>query len=328
MYRDHEYFLSEYEIQYMAILKDIYENGYADGVNERTGIATKRLPAQVIRVDVSKEFPILKSKQVYWKTANKEIDWIWKAMSNNINDLGAHIWDEWADKNGSIGKAYGYQMRRPVITMINGEVRYYPDQPHYVRDYLKEFPNGRQATATLLNPTEMKDMGLVPCVHTSNWNLDGGRLNCVLDQRSGDFPVGVPFNTTQYAMLMIQMANDLGVEPGILLHTIADAHIYDRQMEGVKIQLERYKEMQSFMNTGYNNMVIKTSHELTSMNDEERQHFRKMHITMQYVPTYCIDYGENHSMDMFAVTADQCKVCGYGKEYGNLGYIDFGDIAV
>ena len=99
MYNYHEYFLSEYEKQYMTILKDIYENGYEDGVNERTGIATKRLPAQVIRVDVGKEFPILKSKRVYWKTANKEIDWIWKSMSNNINDLKAHIWDEWADKN-------------------------------------------------------------------------------------------------------------------------------------------------------------------------------------------------------------------------------------
>ena len=323
MYLDHEYFLSEYERQYMAILKDIYENGYEDGVNERTGIATKRLPAQVIRVDVGKEFPILKSKQVYWKTANKEIDWIWKAMSNNINDLKAHIWDEWADKNGSIGKAYGYQMLRPVVTKINGEVRYYSDQPHYVRDYLKEFPNGRQATATLLNPTEMKDMGLVPCVHTSNWNLDGGRLNCVLDQRSGDFPVGVPFNTTQYAMLMIQMANDLGVEPGILLHTIADAHIYDRQMEGVKIQLARWEEMLKAMEIGYDGM-IKAAEHITG-DTKSRRDAEKMNDVLLYIPSYVII---SEDTDMFKITADMCEVRGYGKEDGNLGYIDFGDIAV
>lgn len=323
MYCDHKYFISEYEKQYMAILKDIYENGYEDGVNERTGIATKRLPAQVIRVDVGKEFPILKSKQVYWKTANREIDWIWKAMSNNINDLKAHIWDEWADKNGSIGKAYGYQMRRPVVTKINGEVRYYPDQPHYVRDYLKEFPNGRQATATLLNPTEMKDMGLVPCVHTSNWNLDGGRLNCVLDQRSGDFPVGVPFNTTQYAMLMIQMANDLGVEPGILLHTIADAHIYDRQMEGVKIQLDRWEKMLKAMEIGYDGMIRAAEH--ITGDPKPRRDAEKMNDVLLYIPSYVII---SEDTDMFKITADMCDVRGYGKEDGNLGYIDFGDIAV
>lgn len=330
MYLNNGYFISEYEKQYMAILENIYKNGYEDGVNERTGIVTKRLPAQVIRVDVGKEFPILKSKQVYWKTANREIDWIWKMMSNNINDLNAHIWDEWADENGSIGKAYGYQMRRPVVTRINGEVRYYPDQPHYIRDYLKEFPNGRQAVATLLDPTDMKDMGLIPCVHTSSWNLDGGRLNCILDQRSGDFPVGVPFNTTQYAMLMIQMANDLGVEPGILLHVIADAHIYDSQMKGVMIQLKRYKEMVSYMSTGCELMTKKIGMRpgLLGMTGEEEAQVRKMHHTMRCIPTYDIDYSENHLMDMFAVRADQCAVQGYGKTEGNLGYIDFGNIAV
>ena len=89
-------------------------------------------------------------------------------------------------------------------------------------------------------------MNLVPCCHTSTWNLDGGRLNCLLDQRSGDMPYGVPFNTTQYATLMCMIAKELGVKPGLLTHVIADAHIYDRQMKGVELQLLYYDLMKEY----------------------------------------------------------------------------------
>ena len=109
-----DYKISNYETQYMNALIDIYENGFEDGENERTGHNTKRLPGVVIRVDVGKEFPILKSKFVAEKTALREILWIWQKQSNNIHDLNASIWDEWADKNGSIGKAYGAQMKKPI----------------------------------------------------------------------------------------------------------------------------------------------------------------------------------------------------------------------
>lgn len=109
-----DYKISNYETQYMNALIDIYENGFEDGENEITGHNTKRLPGVVIRVDVGKEFPILKSKFVAGKTALREILWIWQKQSNNIHDLNASIWDEWADKNGSIGKAYGAQMKKPI----------------------------------------------------------------------------------------------------------------------------------------------------------------------------------------------------------------------
>lgn len=231
---------SDYEHQYMNALIKIYEEGYSDGTNERTGHKTKRLPGIVFRIDVEEQFPILKSKLVYWKSAVEEILWIMQKQSNSIKDLRPHIWDSWADSDGRINSCYGYQVNRPVIIMINGEQRYYPNQVAFVLDYLKEFPNGRQATITLLNPSEMYKMNLVPCCHTSTWNLDGGRLNCVLDQRSGDMPVGVPFNTTQYAALMVLFARHLGVKPGILTHVIADAHIYDNQMDLVKDQIEGY----------------------------------------------------------------------------------------
>ena len=103
-----KYFISNYEKQYIKALRKIFLKGFSDGVNERTKKETKRLPGVVIQVDVEEEFPILKSKQVFGITALREILWIWQQQSNNIRDLKAHIWDAWADKNGSIGKAYGY----------------------------------------------------------------------------------------------------------------------------------------------------------------------------------------------------------------------------
>lgn len=106
--------ITSYEKQYMDILMKIYHDGYEDGINKRTGLSTKRLPGQIISVDVEKEFPILKSKFVAGKTSLREILWIWQQMSNNIHDLKAKIWDEWADENGSIGKAYGAQIAKPV----------------------------------------------------------------------------------------------------------------------------------------------------------------------------------------------------------------------
>lgn len=241
-------FTDSYEDQYMSILKEIYENGFSDGTNERTGHETKRLPGVVMRIDLQKEFPILKSKFVAGKTALREIEWIWKQNSNNIHDLKAHIWDEWADESGSIGSAYGYQVGKPVkiyADPVHHDLyREYHTQAEFIIEYLKEFPQGRWGVVTLWNVSELSEMRLVPCCHTSTWNLDGGRLNCVLDQRSGDFPYGVPFNTTQYAELCMMLAKELDVEPGILTHVIADAHIYDNQMEGVKMQIQLYNLMQ------------------------------------------------------------------------------------
>lgn len=237
-------FISDYESQYISILRNIYENGYEDSINARTGVATKRLPNQIISVDLQKEFPILKSKQVYWKSAIEEILWIMRDQSNNINDLRPKIWDKWADEDGYIGKAYGYQVAKKIVTKqkLEGQLIpiYYDNQVTYVLETLRRDPSDRRCIITLWNVEDLAEMNLTPCCHTSTWNLVGGKLNCLLDQRSGDFPVGVPFNTTQYAALTHMFARDLGVEPGMLLHVISDAHVYASQMEGVKKQLEQF----------------------------------------------------------------------------------------
>lgn len=333
-------FLSDYEQQYIGGLRKIFKQGFEDGKNERTGITTKRLPGIVFQVDVEKEFPILKSKFVAGKTAQREIEWIWKQQSNNIKDLNAHIWDEWADENGSIGKAYGYQINKPVEVYLDivhktaESFRTYPSQAHYIIEYLKENPNGRWGVATLWNPAELSEMGLVPCCHTSTWNLDGGRLNCVLDQRSGDMPYGVPFNTTQYAELMIMIAKALStpekeVKPGILTHVIADAHIYANQMSGVDLQLRYYDVMEALYEdreedafeaarliTDFSTVFFPTVKETPD------EIIKKAKEALVSEPKFVINAAD--PTDFFSYTTDDCKI----ENYANMGKIDFGDVAV
>lgn len=332
--------LTNYEIQYMGILRNIYENGYEDGTNERTGISTKRLPCVTIRVDVEKEFPVLKTKKVFVNSAEHEIFWIWQQMSNNIHDLKPHIWDQWADKNGSIGKAYGYQLRNPVTINVGShdkpDYRQYPNQPTFILEYLREFPQGRWAKGTLWNPQELKDMHLCPCVHGTDWNLDGGRLNLVLTQRSGDMPYGVPFNTTQYAMLMHMFARDLGVKPGILCHVIADAHIYANQMEGVKQQLEMYeifKERElSFYDVTEDDMATtKMLKEYIERYKPSRSDNTKYTLSeMQEMINKCdnckpakFEIDENIT-SFWDMTVDNAKLV----DYYSMPKIDFGSVAV
>lgn len=331
--------ISNYEMQYITILKDIFEHGYEDGVNDRTGKSTKRLPGRIIQVDVEKEFPILKSKQVFARTAQREIEWIWKIPSNNINDLKANIWDAWADEDGSIGKAYGFQAAKPVeiyldpINKTPESFRHYDSQIEFIIEYLRECPTGRWGVITLWNVAELKEMNLVPCCHTSTWNLDGGRLNCVLDQRSGDMPYGVPFNTTQYAQLMHMVAKELGVKPGILTHVIADAHIYDNQMDGVRLQLSYFDLLEcweSFNDDALLESKVKImiaefkenpeSWWFTNGEVDANVIIARVKNCCESVPEFMIESDKS----FFEYFTDDCKVL----NYANMGKVDFGEIAV
>lgn len=308
-----------------------------DGKNERTGLSTKRLPGIVFQVDVEKEFPILKSKFVAAKTCQREIEWIWKKPSNNIKDLKAHIWDSWSDENGSIGKSYGYQAAKPISIYLDvvhktpESFRQYDNQIQFVLDYLTEVPNGRWGVITLWNIAELHEMNLIPCCHTSTWNLDGGRLNCILDQRSGDMPYGVPFNTTQYAILMIMMARHLGVKPGLLTHVIADAHIYENQMHGVELQLlyanlmhgyNMYSPEFNAVSNIYTTKIVELEKTYQGKTQSEPDEIMKrMYQAIDCKPIFKIN---TDSTDFFSYTADDCCV----EDYHHMGKIDFGDVAV
>lgn len=222
----------EYEKQYMTALKDIYENGF-EQLNERTGVVTKRVGTKIFQLDMAKETPLLISKKVGVKTAIKEILWIMQKQSNNINDLDAHIWDSWADEDGSIGKAYGFQVNKPVT--IGGKT--YDSQVHYVLESLSADSSNRRAIIDLWNVDDLADMNLVPCCFSSVWTVVDNKLHCTLTQRSADFILGVPFNTAQYGFLLLAFARHLGVEPGYLTHIMCDSHMYMYESH-----IECYKE--------------------------------------------------------------------------------------
>lgn len=188
----------------------------------------------VNRYDLSKGFPIMTLRRTYWKTAIKEILWIWQKKSNNIRDLDAHIWDEWADGNGSIGKAYGYQL---------GVKHRYPegemDQVDRVLYDLKHNPASRRIVTSLYNHADLHEMNLYPCAWSMTFDVSKGRLNAVLNQRSQDMLTANNWNVVQYAALVHMFAQVSGLEPGELVHVIANAHIYDRHVPLVEELLSR-----------------------------------------------------------------------------------------
>lgn len=188
----------------------------------------------VNRYDLREEFPLLTLRRTYWKTAVKELLWIWQKKSNNIHDLDARIWDQWADPDGSIGKAYGYQL---------GVKHHYRegdmDQVDRVLYDLKHNPASRRILTNIYNFQDLHEMNLYPCAYSMTFNVSGRVLNAILNQRSQDMLTANNWNVVQYAVLVHMFARASGLIPGELVHVIADAHIYDRHVPLVEKLLER-----------------------------------------------------------------------------------------
>lgn len=222
--------MSQYDQQYLGIVKRILEKGYYD--QNRTGIATYKLPHQVMQFDLSEEFPIVTTKKLAFKTCVKEILWIYQMQSNDVqklHDQNVHIWDEWMMEDGTIGTSYGY-----IIEKF--------DQMNQLLDQLKNNPQNRRMMVNLWQIPYLDTGALYPCCFLSMWDVTDGRLNCMLVQRSGDMGLGVPFNTTQYAVLTHLIAQATDLKPGLLTHVINNAHIYENQVEPLKLQLGRIDE--------------------------------------------------------------------------------------
>ncbi len=212
--------------------KDIIENGVWDtdlDVRPRwddgTPAHTVKKFGIVNRYNIAEEFPILTIRRTYWKSAIDELLWIWQAKSNNVNDLRARVWDAWADETGSIGKAYGYQL---------GVKHHYKegdmDQVDRVIYDLKHNPASRRIMTNIYNHADLSEMALYPCAYSMTFNVSGNKLNAILNQRSQDMLAANNWNVVQYAVLTCMMAQVAGLEPGELVHVIADAHIYDRHI--------------------------------------------------------------------------------------------------
>ena len=187
----------------------------------------------VNRYNLQEEFPILTLRRTYFKTCIDELLWIWQAKSNNIKDLRGHIWDQWADENGSIGKAYGYQL---------GVKHQYPegemDQVDRVIYDLKHNPASRRIMTNIYNFQDLHEMALYPCAYSMTFNVSGNTLNAILNQRSQDMLAANNWNVVQYAVLVHMMAQVAGLQAGELVHVIADAHIYDRHVPIIEKMLQ------------------------------------------------------------------------------------------
>ena len=188
----------------------------------------------VNRYDLKKEFPIMTLRRTYYRSCIDELLWIWQKKSNDVHELSSHIWDSWADENGSIGKAYGYQL---------GVKHRYPegefDQVDRVLFDLKHNPASRRILTNLYNFSDLHEMALYPCAYSMTFNVSGNTLNAILNQRSQDMLTANNWNVVQYAVLVHMLAQVSGLEAGELVHVIADCHIYDRHVPLVEQLLER-----------------------------------------------------------------------------------------
>lgn len=232
---------------FISMCKDIIENGTStEGEKVRpkwpdgSYAYTIKKFGVVNRYDLSKEFPAITLRRTALKSAFDEVLWIWQRKSNNIHDLKPHIWDEWADESGSIGKAYGYQM---------GVKHHYKegdmDQVDRILYDLKNNPFSRRILTNMYVHQDLSEMALYPCAYSMTFNVEQKKghdkltLNAVLNQRSQDVLAANNWNVCQYALLLMAFAQVSNMEAGELVHVIADAHIYDRHVPIIKELIER-----------------------------------------------------------------------------------------
>lgn len=225
---------------FIANMKDIMQNGVWDTNLEVRPRWSDGTPAHTVkkfcivnRYDLQKEFPILTIRRTAFRSCIDEILWIWQKKSNNIRDLHSHIWDQWADENGSIGKAYGYQLG-VKHKYREGEF----DQVDRVLYDLKHNPASRRILTNIYTFADLHEMNLYPCAYSMTFNVSGDTLNGILNQRSNDMLTANNWNVVQYAVLLMMFAQVSGLKAGELVHVIADAHIYDRHIPIVKEIIE------------------------------------------------------------------------------------------
>ena len=234
--------MSKADDLFVSMCQDIIEHGTTtEGQKVRprwedgTPAYTIKQFGVVNRYDLREEFPALTLRRTALKSAMDEVLWIYQRKSNNIHDLNSHIWDEWADADGSIGKAYGYQI---------AQKSHYPegdfDQMDRVLFDLEHTPYSRRIMTNTYVFADLSEMNLYPCAYSCTYNVtaepgdERPTLNLLLNQRSQDILAANNWNVCQYAILLMMVARHVGMVPGRLVHVIADAHIYDRHVDIVR----------------------------------------------------------------------------------------------
>jgi len=238
--------MSKADKLFVKNIKDILKHGTFDTDKEVRPKWKDGTPAHTIkkfcvvnRYDLAKEFPIITIRKTAYKNAIDELLWIWQKKSNKISELNSHIWDSWADENGTIGKAYGYQLG---VKHKYKEGMF--DQVDRVIYDLKNNPTSRRIMTNIYNHADLSEMGLYPCAYSMTFNVTGNKLNAVLNQRSQDMLTANNWNVCQYAVLVHMLAQVCGYEVGEFVHVIADAHIYDRHIPLVK-EIIKHKQFKA-----------------------------------------------------------------------------------
>ena len=233
--------MSQADLKYIETCRKILSEGVWDTDQQVRPHWEDGTPAHTVkcfgvvnRYDLREEFPIMTLRRTFYKSCIDELLWIWQKKSNNVHDLHSHIWDSWADGNGSIGRAYGYQL---------GVKHVYPegefDQVDRVLYDLKHNPASRRILTNLYNFADLHEMALYPCAYSMTFNVSGNTLNAILNQRSQDMLTANNWNVVQYAVLVHMLAQVSGLQAGELVHVIADCHIYDRHVPLVERMLEK-----------------------------------------------------------------------------------------
>ena len=253
--------MTNFDKQYLNLAKKILTEGVE--VENRTGTNTIKIPSHSFHFDLSEEFPILQSKQLFFKNAITEILWIYQVQSNDVRWLqerNNHIWDEWMvdpdgiyrtytkDENGNkiikSEKEFGLEYAYTIGTAYGWIVKTYKLIDKLL-DALKNNPKDRRLIMSLWQELHLATATLPSCVWSSEWDVTNGKLNAWVHQRSCDVPLGLPFNITQYSTLLHLIANVVGLEPGTIDWSIKDAHIYVNQVDGIKEQLKNGEILES-----------------------------------------------------------------------------------
>ena len=251
--------MSKWDKEYIKLCKKILKEGKQ--VHNRTGVDTIKIPGYFFEFDLSKEFPALTTKQLFFRQAILEMLWIYQVQSNDVRWLqerNVHIWDEWEikedgkwyanqmvlDEDGkmirkNIVKDFGVEWAHTIGTAYGWINKKFQNTQRLINN-IKNNPNDRRMIMTLWQDDYIDTAVLPSCVWSSEWDVTDGKLNCWVHQRSCDVPLGLPFNVTQYATLLLLISHCTGLKPGKMYWSIKDAHIYVNQIDGIKEQISRY----------------------------------------------------------------------------------------
>jgi thymidylate synthase len=220
--------------QYLDLLNDVFLHGSYR--LDRTGVGAYSVFGRQIRYDLTDGFPILTTKKLHLKSIIHELLWFLSGDTNirYLNDNDVHIWDSWAQPNGSLGPVYGASWRSwPAYP--NDPI----DQISALVDGLKADPHSRRHVVTAWNPATIPNAALPACHCLFQFFVDEGKLSCQLYQRSGDIFLGVPFNIASYALLTMMIAQVTDLRLGEFIHTFGDLHLYSNHIEQYREQITR-----------------------------------------------------------------------------------------